>query len=101
MDEQWQRRSLKVITYTPGIVLAVLGPLAVAFCSESQQLVVALGLMLEMAGVLAILGRALAEEWGLWLVRAEADRSTLPLFFAGAVLLPIGFLLQFVAVVFM
>lgn len=50
---------------------------------------------------MAVLGRALAEEMGFWLIRGEADQRTLPLFYGGAALLPVGFLLQFVAVVFM
>ncbi len=101
VPEPWQRRVLWALVLTPVIALAVCVPLAVWVTSGWSSRLVAIGLAFEIAGAVAILLRPLVEETGFWLIRREADRRTMRLFIAGILSLALGFLLQFVSVVFL
>ncbi|MCH8813920.1 MAG: hypothetical protein IH957_02305 [Chloroflexi bacterium] len=96
----WERRLLWAFTYAPIVALIAFTPLAIVW-SGGKNFVIAFGLVLEIAGALALVGRPIVEDVGFWAVRQEADARTKPVFYAGAFLLPAGFTLQFVAVVFM
>ena len=101
VTEPWQRRILCALVLTPVIALAVCVPLAVWMTSGWSNRLVAIGLAFEIAGVLAVLNRTTAEELELRMVWTEANRRTLPGYWAASFLLPVGFLLQFISVVFL
>ncbi len=99
--EQRQRRILWALVLALVIVLAA-GVLVAAFVTSGwSDRLIAIGLALEIAGALAIALRPLVEDIGFWMIRRKADRITMRVFIAGTLSLALGFLLQFVSVVFL
>ncbi len=101
LTELWQRRILRVLVITPWFALAVFVLLAVFATSGWSSRLVAIGLAFEIAGVLAVLNRTTAEELELRMVWNEARRWTLPGYWAASILLPVGFVLQFISVAYL
>jgi hypothetical protein len=100
MRERWQRRVLWALLLSPVVALALFVPLASRLTSEWSTRLTAIGLALEIAGAWAILIRPLVEDSGFWLIRQEADKKTKLAPIAGIVLILVGFLLQYISVVF-
>lgn len=101
VGERWQRRILWALVLVPVVILGLFVPLASSLTSGWSNRLIALGLAFEIAGAWAIFARPLVEESGFWLIRMEADEKTRPGFYAAAFLLPVGFSLQFISVVFL
>lgn len=99
--EQRQRRDLWAFVSVPVIVLIVGVLIAVFATSGWSDRLIAIGLALEIAGALAILLRPLVEDIGFWFIRRDADRRTMRVFIAGTLSLALGFLLQYISVVFL
>ncbi len=99
--EQRQRRILWALVLAPGVALVAFLLVVVFATLDWSSRLVAIGLAFEIAGAVAILLRPLVEDIGFWFVRREADRITMHVFIAGTGSLALGFLLQFVSVVFL
>ena len=99
--EQRQRRVLLLLVAAPVVALVAFVPPAFLLTSGWADRLVAIGLAFEIAGVLAVLDRTTAEELELRFVWTEAERWTKPGYWAASMLLPAGFILQFVSVVFL
>ena len=102
-SEQWQRRIVGFLAISPVVALVGFVLAAVLWASGWSNRLVAIGLAFEIAGVLAVLFRTIPEEYQrqFGLVGREADRWTKHGYLAASFLLPVGFVLQFVSVVFL
>ncbi len=79
--------------------LAVFVPIAICATSGSSDLLVTIGLAFEIAGVLGLLGRVVLGLNPMVTHRSTPDRMTWYGIWASVLLLPTGFLLQFISVV--
>ncbi len=99
----WQRPIVGFLAIAPLVALVAFVLMAVLWASGWSNRLVAIGLAFEIAGVLAVLYRTIPEEHPMQFGRArrEADRWTKPGYLAASFLLPVGFVLQFISVVFL
>lgn len=103
IPEPWQRRIVQFLAIAPVVALVAFVLVAVLWASGWSNRLVAIGLAFEIAGVMAVLYRTIPEEHQMQfgMVGAEADRWTKPGYLAASFLLPVGFVLQFISVVFL
>ena len=83
------------------IALVVFIPLAICGTTGWSDRLVALGLALEIGGVWGLLVPVILQENPFVLVNSTAARVSMPGFWIAVPLLPVGFALQFVSVVWL